>query len=154
MPILYWAFYFLFYIFWHEKRLNHWILEQKSMLKLTIHVDMAMGFRAVSWNCFGKSKVIFFRPWISRETEMFQLHFYICLKNLSNPSCLAMRLPRGPLGGLCWEVQNQLLKLLFSSLVPSTKSCHTVSLSCCQHVMFSSFQVLYCPSFRMNLKRF
>lgn len=85
-------------------------------------------------NCFGKTRVIFFRPWISTEWEMLQLHFYICLKNLSNASCLASRLPRGPLSGLCWEVQNQLLKLLFSSTLYKILPCSEFTLQSAHHV--------------------
>lgn len=109
----------------HE--ITEYISEQKGMLKLSVHVDMAMGCRALSWELFWKVKGCIFEALNfqrERERDVSIAFLYMLEKpkqyflpgvEAAQGSCGCSKESLGPLSGLCWEVQNQLLKLLFSS---------------------------------------
>lgn len=110
----------LLHIVWHEKRWNHWIyFRAKRHAEIECPCWYSNGLQSTGLKTVLESLRSYFSgpefPEGERQWAMFQLHFYTCLKNLSSAACLASRLPRRPLSGLCWEAQNQLLKLLFSS---------------------------------------
>lgn len=74
----------ILHIVWHEKRWNHLIyFWAKGHAEIECPCWYSNGLQSTELkNCFGNSKVIFFRPWISRE-RCFNCIFIYAWKTLA-----------------------------------------------------------------------